>query len=63
LFQVPGGDVEALQRVVTCPPDASIFFSFPSAVNAILVLSGGDRKTDLSGGWVRIGLAFHFGRR
>ncbi len=23
----------------------------------------GNRKTDLSGGWVRIGLAFHFGRR
>ena len=23
----------------------------------------GDRKTDLSGGWVRIGLAFQFGRR
>jgi hypothetical protein len=23
----------------------------------------GDRKTDMSGGWVRIGLTFHFGRR
>src|SRR3954463_8165975 len=47
LLHDPGGAVEILQMVVTSPPAALTRFSFPSAVNAMFLLSG-DQNGELA---------------